>query len=108
MKKWYKKTAIILSILFALFAGVKLVQLIDTEKSESDYIKENWMEVSATVIRVMRSGTRNKQATILQIEYIYEDEKKRATITRSGYKENTYNAGDTIKIFIDPNDGKEK
>jgi nitrogen fixation protein FixH len=102
-----KKMIIILSILFAVIVGIKLIQFINTEKSKSDYIKENWIEISAIVNRVMRSGTKNKLTTILQIGYIYEEENQQATITRSGYKEGTYNVGDTIKIFINPNDKKE-
>ena len=97
-----KLLIIILSILFVVLAGIKLVKLINAEKERSAYIRENCIEVSATVNQVMRSGTRNKLSTILQIEYMFDNKILRATIRRSGYRENAYNKGDTIKIFINP------
>ena len=98
-----KMVVVGIGLLFIAFVVVKLVKLNNKEKAESEFIKENYIEVSAMVKQVMRSGTRNKLTTILQVEYIYENEKQNATIRRNGYIENAYNKGDTIRIFINPN-----
>ena len=95
-----KMVAVGLGILFIAFVAMKLIKLNNDERSESDFTKENHIEVSATVKQVMRSGTRNKLTTILQVEYTDENEKHSATIRRNGYIENTYYKGDTIKIYI--------
>ena len=96
-----------LKLLFVVLVIISLVKLTNENRKESDFIQKNWIEVTAKINRVMRSGIRNKQSTILYIEYMYYDEKKRATIIRSGYIENTYNKGDYIKIFINPDDINE-
>jgi len=96
-----------LKLLFVVLVIISLVKLTNENRKESDFIQKNWIEVTAKINRVMRSGIRNKQSTILYIEYMYNDEKKQATIIRSGYIENTYNKGDSIKIFINPDDINE-
>jgi|GEM_PF-2847566 len=96
-----------LKLLFVILVIIKLVKLTNEERKESDFTQKNWIEVTAKVNRVMRSGIRNKQSTILQIEYIYNNDKQQATIIRNGYIENAYNKGDSIKIFINPNDINE-
>ena len=96
-----------MKLLFIVLVIISLVKLTNENRKESDFIQKNWIEVTAKVNRVMRSGIRNKQSTILQIEYLYNNDKQRATIIRSGYIENTYNEGDSIKIFINPNDINE-
>lgn len=88
--------------LFAVSIAVGLVNLFRKDKNERKHIQENYIEVQAKVNRVMRSGNRNKQATLLQIEFMCENEKQNATIRRNGYKENRYNAGDSITIYINP------
>ena len=95
-----KMVVVGMGLLFIVLVVMKLVKLNNEERAESEFIKENYIEVSATVKQVMRSGTRNKLTTILQVEYTDENEKHSATIRRNGYIENTYYKGDTIKIYI--------
>jgi len=96
-----------LGLLFAVLVIIKLANLINEKKKESDFIQKNWIEVTAKINHVTHSGRRNKQTTILQVEYMYNNDKQQTTIRKEGYIENAYKKGDSIKIFVNPKDTKD-
>ena len=57
-------------------------------------------EVRATVNSVYSSGRSYKRSTLINVSYRYGNEQRRANLRREGYKEGTYNKGDTITIRV--------
>jgi hypothetical protein len=68
------------------------------------YVMENFNVVEAKITFVFNTGRRTKAKTELDIEYIYNNQTIETEITRQWKGNDYYKKGDTIIIYINPND----
>jgi len=68
---------------------------------------DNYHKVTAIINRVHASGINYKRSTLIQVSYVYKDEEQKATIRRNGFKKGLYKEGDSIVIYINPDNPDE-
>jgi hypothetical protein len=83
-------SVVILLFSWQLFKGDK-IKTVDMEQYE---------KTTGIVNSVYASGRSYKQSTLVNVSYNYGDRQRRASLRREGYKEGTFNKGDTITIYV--------
>ena len=64
----------------------------------------DWVKCEGVVHSVYASGRGYKRGTIINVRYNYASESRSANLRRDGYREGTYNKGDSITIYVNPAD----
>ncbi|MDR2232307.1 MAG: hypothetical protein LBE56_04185 [Tannerella sp.] len=65
---------------------------------------EQYEATVATIDRIFESGRSYKRSTLLHVSYFRNEQQRKATLRRQGYKEGTYTRGDTITIYVNRKD----
>jgi hypothetical protein len=83
-------SVVILFFLWQFFKGDK-IKSVDMEQYD---------KTTGVVNSVYASGRSYKRSTLMNVSYTYNDRQRRANLRREGYKEGTFNKGDTITIYV--------
>lgn len=94
-------TNVIKIIGVALFIVVLLIMWRCTGRHDDNMTEtKQYDEVKAIINSAYSSGRSYKQSTLINVSYTYDNQQRRANLRRGGYKEGTYNKGDTITIRV--------
>jgi hypothetical protein len=94
----------LLKIISAITVLVILIIFCINQYNSKEYIFENFNTVEAKITFVFNTGRKTNAKTILDIEYIYNNQNIKSKITRNWKGKNYYKKGDIIIIYINPND----
>jgi outer membrane lipoprotein-sorting protein len=94
---------------FILFAAVLFVSWLFYQCKNRNEAAETqkYDRVTATVNRIYESGRGYRRSTLINVSYTYNNVQRKTTIRRNGYREGVYNAGDTLVIYINPDNPEE-
>jgi hypothetical protein len=92
-----------MKILIGIISSV-VILLFSWQFFRGDKIKTVYMEqyekTTGIVNSVYASGRSYKRSTLINVSYTYSERQRRANLRREGYKEGTFNKGDTIIIYV--------
>jgi hypothetical protein len=80
-----------------------IIILINQHRNKK-YVMENFDATEAKITSVFNTGRGTRAKTILDIEYIYNNQKMESKITRKWNGNDYYKKGDMIIIHINPKD----
>ena len=69
-------------------------------------IPDHYIKTEAKITNVFMSGRGMKSSTLINIKYQH-NKTMSGTLRRNGYREEQYNKGDSIVIYIDPESGSD-
>jgi hypothetical protein len=77
------------------------------QNNDKKYVMENFNAIEAKVTFVFNTGRDIRAKTILDIEYIYNNQELKSKIIKKWNGNDFYKKGDTIIIYVNPNNENE-
>jgi uncharacterized lipoprotein YehR (DUF1307 family) len=94
----------LLKIFSVLVVFVVLIIFLINQYNNRKYVVENFNAIEANITFVFNTGRMAKARTILDIEYMYNNQKVKSKITRQWNGNDYYKKGEKITIYINPDD----